>query len=44
MHSRGISELRDLGQTTTRSVSEEEFAEAMKELHSQVKERLQNSS
>jgi hypothetical protein len=28
----------------TRSTSAEDFAEAMKELHSQVKERLQNSS
>ena len=40
MQLRGISELRYLGKTTTRSASVEEFAEAMKELHSQVKERL----
>jgi putative transposase len=40
----GISELRDSEQTTIRSASAEEFAEAMMELHSQVKERLQNSS
>jgi hypothetical protein len=44
MQSRGISELRDSEQTATRSASAEEFAKVMKELHSQVKERLQNSS
>jgi hypothetical protein len=44
MHPRGISELRDSEQTVTRSASAEDFAEAMKELHSQVKKRLQNSS
>jgi hypothetical protein len=37
MQPRGISELRDLEQTTTRSASAEDFVEAMKELHSQVK-------
>jgi hypothetical protein len=36
--------LRDSEQTATRSASAEEFAEAMKELHSQVKERLLKSS
>jgi hypothetical protein len=36
--------LRDSEQTTTRSASAEEFAEVMKELHSWVKERLQDSS
>jgi hypothetical protein len=36
--------LRDSEQTATRSASAEDFAEAMKELHSQVKERLQSSS
>jgi hypothetical protein len=41
---RGISELRDSEHTTIRSASAEEFAEAMMELHSQVKDRLQNSS
>jgi hypothetical protein len=44
MQSRVISKLRDSGQTAARSASVEEFAEAMKELHIQVKERLQNSS
>jgi hypothetical protein len=44
MHPRGIFELRDSEQTATRSASAEDFAEAMRELHNQVKERLQNSS
>jgi hypothetical protein len=44
MQPRGISELRDSEQIATRSASAEDFAEAMKELHSQVKERLQSSS
>jgi hypothetical protein len=44
MQPRGVFELRDSEQTTTRSASAEEFTEAMKELHSRVKERLQNSS
>jgi hypothetical protein len=41
---RGISELRDSEQNATRSTSAEDFTETMKELHSRVKERLQNSS
>jgi hypothetical protein len=41
---RGISELSDSEQNATRSASAEDFAEAMKELHSRVKGRLQNSS
>jgi hypothetical protein len=41
---RGVSELMDLEQTDTSSASIGEFAEAMKELHSQVKERLLKSS
>jgi hypothetical protein len=44
MQPRGIYELRDLEQTVTRSASAEDFTETMKELHNQVKERLQNSS
>jgi hypothetical protein len=44
MQPRGISELRDSKQTATRRSSAKYFAEVMKELHSQVKERLQNSS
>jgi hypothetical protein len=38
MQPRGVSELRDSEQTNTISASAGEFAEAMKELHSQVKE------
>jgi hypothetical protein len=41
---RGVSELRDSEQTATSSASLEEFAEAMKELHSRVKEGLLKSS
>jgi hypothetical protein len=41
---RGVSELPDSGQTATSSASAEEFAEAMKELHSKVKQRLQDSN
>jgi hypothetical protein len=44
MQSRGVSELRDSEQTATRSASAEEFAEAMKELHGQVKQRLLDSN
>jgi hypothetical protein len=44
IQSRGISELRDSKQMATRSASVEDFAEAMKELHSQVKQRLLESS
>jgi hypothetical protein len=44
MQLRGIYELRDSEKNVTRSASAEDFVEAMKELHSQVKERLQNSS
>jgi hypothetical protein len=41
---RGISKLRDSKQNATRNASAKEFAEAVKELHNRVKERLQNSS
>jgi hypothetical protein len=44
IQSRGISELRDSKQMATRSASAEDFTEAMKELHSQVKQRLLESS
>jgi hypothetical protein len=44
MQPRGIYELRHSEQSATRSASAEDFIEAMKELHSQVKDRLQNSS
>jgi hypothetical protein len=39
---RGVSELRELEKTATSSVSAEEFAEAMEEIHSRVKQRLIN--
>jgi hypothetical protein len=41
---RGVSELRELGQAETSSARAEEFAEAMEELHTQVKQRLQKSN
>jgi hypothetical protein len=41
---RGVSELRDLEQIITKSVSAEEFAELMEELHSWVKQRLLESN
>ena len=44
MHPRGVFELKDSEHNETRSASAEDFVEAMKELHSQVRERLQNSS
>jgi transposase InsO family protein len=44
MQPRGVYELKDSEQNETRSASVEDFAEAMKELHSQVREHLQNSS
>jgi hypothetical protein len=44
MQPRGVSELKDSEKAEFRSASAEDFAEAMKELHSQVKERLQNSN
>jgi hypothetical protein len=42
MQPRGVSKLKDSEQDETRSASVEYFAEVMKELHSQVKERLHN--
>jgi hypothetical protein len=44
MQPREISKLRDSEHTATSSASAEEFAETMKELHIQVKERLLRSS
>jgi hypothetical protein len=44
MNPRGVSELRDSKKDEIRSSSAEDFAKEMKELHSQVKERLQNSN
>jgi hypothetical protein len=44
MQPRGFSKLRDSEQNATRSASAEDFVEAMRELHSRVKEQLQSSS
>jgi hypothetical protein len=44
MQPRGVFESKDSEQNEFRSVSADEFAEGMKELHNQVKERLQSSS
>jgi hypothetical protein len=44
MQPRGVYELMDSGQTATSSASAEEFAQAMKELHGKVKQRLINSN
>jgi hypothetical protein len=44
MQPRGVSELKDSKQDEFRSASAKNFAKAMKELHSRIKERLQNSS
>ena len=41
---RGVSELRESEQAETSSARAEEFAEAMKELHTEVKQRLHKSS
>jgi hypothetical protein len=38
MHPRGVSELRYLEQSEFRSVGEEGFAAAMKELHDKIRE------
>jgi hypothetical protein len=42
MQPRGVSELKYSEQNETRSASAGDFAEAMKELHSRVKDRLEN--
>ena len=44
MQPRGFSELKDSEQAEFRSASAKDFAEGMKELHNQIKERLQSSS
>jgi hypothetical protein len=40
MQPRGVSEFNDSEQGEFRSASGEDFAEGMKELHNQIKERL----
>jgi hypothetical protein len=44
MHPRGVSELRDLEQNDFKSAGAEDFAAEMQELHSKIKEWLQNSN
>jgi len=44
MHPRGVHELRDLGLQERKSANGEDFANAMRDLHEQVKIRLQDSS
>ena len=44
MHPRRVHELRDLGKLERRSVDGEYFAQAMSDLHEQVKLKLQDSS
>ena len=41
MHPRGVHELRDLGSAEKRSADGEEFANAIHELHEEVKQKLQ---
>jgi len=43
MHPCGVHELQDLGKLEKRSADGEDFAEAMSELHEQVKSKLQDS-
>jgi hypothetical protein len=44
MQPRGVSELRDLGQSEIRSTGAEDFAAEMQKLHSQIRGQLQNYS
>jgi hypothetical protein len=44
MQPRGVYELKYSERNEFRSASAEDFAESMKELHNQIKERLQSSS
>jgi hypothetical protein len=44
MQPRGVSELRDLGQSEIRSAGAEDFAAEMQKLHRQIRGQLQNSS
>ena len=44
MHPRGVHELRYLGKTEKRSASDEEFSNAIQELHEQVKQELQDNN
>jgi hypothetical protein len=44
MQPRGVSELRDLGQSEIRSAGAEDFAAEMQRLHSHIRGQLQSSS
>ena len=44
MHSRGMHELRDLGTAEKRSADGEPFANAIQELHEEVKQKLQDNN
>jgi hypothetical protein len=44
MQPRGVAELRDLEQSEIRSVGAEYFVVEMQKIHSQIREKLQNSS
>ena len=44
MNPRGVHALRDLGTTEKRSEDGEEFANAIRELHEEVKQKLQGSN
>ena len=44
MHPRGVHELRDLGTTKKRCAYDEEFSNAIQELHEEVKQKLQDNN
>ena len=44
MHPKGVHELRDLGTTEKRSEYGEEFANAIQQLHEEVKQKLQDNN
>ena len=44
MHPRGVHELRDLGTTEKRSAYGEVFSNAIRELHEEVNQKLQDNS
>ena len=44
MHPRGVHDLRDLGTNEKRSATAEEFANAIQELHKEVKQKLHDNN
>ena len=40
MHPRGVHEIRDLGSLEKKSANDEEFTDAIHELHDEVKQKL----